>query len=259
MAFWGNFVAAEEFGTESVQYTDEAVTASVTLRVAYVDAAAIASDLLLNRRPWPKSVPGLIPQADTVTATPELQQYTSTDGLGESITYQVMILNVTYTTLELAQPTVDSIEPTAEFITLDSRCFRWGGPNGGFVMPEEAPGLLLRGFNFVRAFSDRTTAPNADYITKVGHVNNAPVTSTTLGFTFDTETLLYQPPNISWSPQLDGTTRFQVTLKGTFKPETWNKYYRSFTGQWEFMYLAGSPTPFRSYPPTDMSNIWNYT
>ena len=259
MGAWGNFTAVEEAGTATVQFTNEGITASVTLRVPEAGHEQVAADLMLNRRVWPKPVPGgIVPQCDGVTAAPaDVQQYVVDGGL-EVITYPEMFLTVSYTTIELAQPTVDSIEPTAEFITLDSRCFRWGGPNGGLVMPEEAPGLLLRGFNFVRTFSDRTTPPHTDYVTKVGHVNNAPVFSSTLNFTFGTETLLYQPPNISWSPRLDGSVRFNVVLKGTFKPETWNKYYRSLVGAWQFMHLAGDINPFRSYPLADMTNIWDY-
>lgn len=256
MGTWGNFTAREERGTAQVQYTEDGVTASVTLRVAYADRNAIISDLLSNRRPWPKGNPGLVPLATSVGKVPDEAQYTA-DGTSESIIYAECLLNVGYTTLELAQPTVDSIEPTSEFITLDARCFRWGSPDGLWVSQEEAPGLLLRGFNFVRTWSDRTEPPHTDYVTLVGSVNNAPVTSSTLGFTFPTETLLYQPPNISWAPRIDGTTRFQLTVKGTYKPQGWNKYWRALSQSWVEMYVAGGGV-YKSYPPADLTNVFDY-
>lgn len=258
MSYWGDFTAREEHGTENVQYSDEGVSASVQLRVAYADVDDIVSDLLSNRREWPKDVPGLVPLARNCGIIPVPGQYT-TDAGEESCVYEEALITVQYATTELAQPTVDSIEPTAEFITLDYRCFRWGAPDGVPLQPEEAPGLLLRGFNFVRTFTDRVDQPHTDYIEKVGAVNDDTVSSTTLGFDFPAETLLYQPPNLSWSPRIDGTTRFNLTIKGTYKPQGWNKYWHALTQQWLELYLVGDASPYKSYPPEDLSNVWNYS
>ena len=257
MGAWGNFTAREEHGTEQVEYSDTGINAQVTLRVPYNLRSAIVADLISNRRAWPKDVPGLVPLATTVGVMPVPTRYT-TDAGQELIFYEEALLNVGYTTLELAQPTVDSIEPTAEFITLDYRCFRWGASNGVPISEDEAPGKLLRGFSYVRTFSDRVDKPHTDFATLVGSVNSAPVTSDQLGFTFGAETLLYCPPNISWSPKLDGTERFNSTVKFTFKPETWNKYWRAASQSWEFIHLAGDPNPYKSYPPNDLSNILSY-
>lgn len=246
---------AEEAGSVSESYDDLRgfMKASVTLRCAWGDRHNLVADVVGGRRQWPGGAANVIPVATTASIQPVMSpDDPAVDG--SVIKYLEALVTINYTT-EVTEVVTESIEPTTEFVTLDHRFFRWGSGSGMWLREEEAPGLLVRGINFVRNELEVTSIHDDTY-DKIGSVNNAPIVTTILGRTFATETLLYAPPTINYSKDSAGVTKFQVTKKFTFNQNGWNKYFRPFTNSWEFIYPAGGASPHKSYPPADLSNLF---
>lgn len=256
MSAWSSTVnCAEENGSQSESYDDERgiMKASVQLRCAYSDRHLLVADICGNRRAWPKGSAGPAPLAATASIVP----VQSPDPLGAesdgTIVYAEALVTINYTT-EIKDVVSESLEPTAEFLTLDARGFRWGSGSGTQVKDEEAPGVLVRGLNFVRSELDKTTL-DADLLSLVGYVNDSPVTGTILSLTFASETLLYAPPSITYKKDSAGGTKFDVTKKFTWSQHGWNYYYRAAVGSYQRIYPQGSGTPHYSYPLGDLSPL----
>jgi hypothetical protein len=254
MSVFSAIECCEEAGTAREDYNEATgiMTASVVLRCAYGLRHQLAQDILVNRRPWPKQDVGVAPTAATASIVPVI----TTEGggsLNQTIIYGHALVTVNYSTAVVDLVT-ESIEPTAEFITLDYRRFRWGAANGAHLTEEEAPGLLIRGINFVRTELDVSLPVNSNVFSLIGHVNNAPLTGSILQATFPTETLLYAPPSISTSRNSLGQYKAQLVKKFTYKPEGWNVYFRGATSSWEEIYLAGGAV-FKSYQPANLNGL----
>jgi hypothetical protein len=164
------------------------------------------------------------------------------------------LVTISYST-KITDSITEELEPTAEFQTLDHRWFRWGSATGDSLREEEAPGRLQRGFNYTISQVDMTPPLAASYVALIGSVNNAAFTSPRLGFQFAAETLLYAPPSISRKTNSAGVVKLDVTRKFTYNPNTWNKFFRAKTGTWDFLYLAGSATPFKPYPTANLTPV----
>lgn len=142
----------------------------------------------------------------------------------------------------------ESLEPTIEFITLDPAKFQWGiGTTGKALASGEAQGFQVRGMEWI--FTKHARPPlSASILGLVGKCNNAPLASPSLGLTFAAEQLLFHAPQIARVAD----NAFDVTYRFTVREQTWNKYWRAETGQFEFVYLRGSSTAFKSYPPVNL-------
>lgn len=255
MGVWSPFVDAYEMhGTAQEQHGERGMTASVQLKCPWSLRHTLAIDVVANRRPWPKGSGLIVPLGASASISP-FPSKGSVNSTSELIHYEEALVTIQYSMeLETIDGVVDSIEPTAEFIVLSHRGFRWGASDGDFLKEEEAPGYLLRGLNFVRVFPDRSFPPSPATISLVGRVNQNPVTSTQLGFTFAAETLLFNPPTLTRSMQSNGAARYSQTVKFTYKPEGWNKYFRARTQQWESLYIAGG-AEYKSYVPANLTPV----
>lgn len=182
-------------------------------------------------------------------------------GSGSSYaTYPAALVTITYETPQPGGPGVtpvihdgyrisESVEPTIEFITLDPAKFQWGaGSSGEALASGEAQGFQVRGMEWVFTKFARPSLPSS-IIGLVGKCNNAPLTSPSLGLTFAAEQLLFHAPQISRVAD----NAFDVTYRFTVRDQTWNKYWRAKTGTFEAIYLRGSSTLFKSYPPANLS------
>ena len=145
----------------------------------------------------------------------------------------------------------ESIEPTAEFRTLDHRRFRWNSGTGALLNENQAPGQLVRGFSLTRSF--KMAAVPASILSKPGTVNSAAYSSTLLGLTFAAETLLFGLQPITRTIKLSGLGAFQVTLKFTYKDSGWNKFWNETAGAYQNIYIAGAGTPYKPYTPSSFS------
>jgi hypothetical protein len=171
------------------------------------------------------------------------------------------LVTINYSTKEPEELIAESLEPTAEFITLDYRRFRWGAANGDPVLEGEAPGKLLHGLNLVRTYY-KIANPPAAILTLPGSVNNGAYNSSLLGLTFPVETLLFQPPQLSRKIDTEGAKKWDMTLKFTFKPEGWNKFWRAKTQQFERFWIVSTDgygvdvgVQYNMYPLKDFSSL----
>lgn len=234
----------EEFDIES------GMSASVKLRCAWNDRHALVADILGNHRTYPGTAFAEPPQAARASIVGDGGIYST---VGQGCVYQSAIVTISYST-KITDLISESLEPTAEFHRQDFKRFRWGAPDGEPILEKEAPGKLLRGLNLVRTIYEVATIPDEVY-DLVGGCNDSDYVSAFLGRTFPAETLLYQPPNLSRAFKSNGTKGWTVTLKFSFKPQGWNKYWRVKTETWEEMYDVEGIAPYKNYPPEDFSAI----
>ncbi len=226
--------------------TREAFTASVQLQCAYAQRLLLADELLTSYTSWP-SFP--LAKAKTVSIASDPGVYAAS---GQECVYDFAILTVGFSTLDV-DVVSESLEPTAEFQTLDHRLFRWGSETGDALSEAEAPGKLIRGMSLQRTYYN-LAAVNPLVLTLPGSSNNADYTSTLLGLTFPEETLMFGLPQISRKISTGAVPKFTLSLKFSYKASGWNKFFRSTTNDYEYMYLAeGSASPYKPHPPANFA------
>lgn len=243
----------EEAGTAQENYSEinGVMTASVTLRCTWANRHVLVQDVVGNKRQWPKGG-FVLPLAHAAAIVPVITPGAVPQD-GQEIIYGDALVTINYSSI-VTDLVSHSIEPTAEFITLDYRRFRWGAADGLPLAEEEAPGLLMRGLNLVVTEMEVFPPLPANYLTAPGSVNNAAVSSALLGLTFGAETLLFAPPSISMSRNTLGQVKTQVVKKFTFKPQGWNVYYRAITNSWESIFIADG-AEFKSFPPISFAGL----
>lgn len=244
---YSSVACAEEYGTLKEDINNDGTTCSVTLRCAWTARASLINDIVGARRAWPHSsfpVQPIAMQAGVVPAGNYVQD-------GQACAYAEALVTIVYSTL-IKDLITETLEPTAEFLTLDWKNFRWGSGNGDPLLEKEAPGRLYKSLNLVRVMADRTPPFATGLLTQIGNVNGAAYTSSMLGLTFAAETLLFQPPNIQRTVNTAGVQKATITTKFSFKPQGWNKYWRAATQQWERIFVYNG-AEYKNYPLGDFS------
>ena len=117
----------------------------------------------------------------------------------------------------------------------------------------QSPGRLIRGLTISRTLYQVTALPIA-LITSIGKVNDADYISALLVLTFAAETLLYTPPNMNRTITTAGDKGWTVNMKFMYKPDTWNKFWRSTTQAYEAIFIAGG-IEYKNYPLADFSSL----
>lgn len=249
MGFYSSIDCQEVYGTRRENTSIEGgIQASVQLKVVASLKDALLFDLLSNQRDWPNMLVINPPRAYSASSSP----FSSNSPVeGQSYRYDHYLVDVQYTTDPDKTLFSESIEPTAEFVRLDYRFFRWS--SGAPLTEGEAPGILRRELKLVKKYYNKMFVP-AETITKPGSVHNAPYTSPLLGLTFPAETLMYAPDPVDRTVLTSGTAGFNFTNSFHYKPNGWNKYWRPQTQSWESIYLADG-TEYKSYPPEDLSAV----
>lgn len=253
MSMFSAVTCCEEAGSAREDYNDitGVMSASVTLRCAWVDRHALAQDVIANRRTWPKGG-FVLPTAHSASIVPVITPG-AVPADGQEVIYGQALVTVNYSSI-IADLKVHSLEPTVRSIKLNYWLFRWGAADGLPLVEEEAPGLLLRGLNLVITEMQVIPPLSPAILTSVGCVNDAPVTSAQLGLTFDTETLLYQAPSVTTTNNTLGQTQCQLVKKFTYQPLGWNKYPRALTNSWESIYIAGGDE-YKVYPAVSFAGL----
>lgn len=254
MTQWSSTIQSFEVsGSQQETYNDDLglMTASVQLQCAYTDRHALVADICGNRRAWPKGAAGIVPKAATASITPIETPGGSALG-DELITYGRALVTINYTTkiVELAS---ESIEPYSEFLTLPHYQFRMGSGGGRQLDEQEAPGRQMRGISFVRTDLDVSSPLSSSLIDLVGYVNSDSITWSLLGLTSPPDTLLYQPPQISYKIDSTNVIKYTVVKRFTYNPNKFNWYYDSRTAAWQQIYVQGASSPFLSYPSATFS------
>ena len=115
----------------------------------------------------------------------------------------------------------ESIEGAAEFLTVPTKGLYWvtGVPLG----TDEAPAMLLKTINWVYTIHRLAVIPE-EFLSYIGGINSAPITSITLNRTFAARTLLYNPPQFSRDITSEGVQAWQATLRFTERKKEWNLF-----------------------------------
>ena len=149
----------------------------------------------------------------------------------------------------------ESLEPTAEFLTLDAKDLRWGSQGGDEMGDGDGPGVLLRGFNWVYTQHMVMNVPAA-ILTLASCCNAASVYARLLGLTFPAQTLLYQPPTLERKITVQQIEAWKITHRFSYKPNGWNKFWNPKTQSWSYVYHKDSSSPLIPYPPANFNPIF---
>lgn len=246
-------VAYEEVGTSSETYSDEGhLSCEATLRVAWGSRHAVANDILLNRRIWPKGDGGLSPKAAQITISPDQSLGAAS---GQIVDPAWALLRISYTT-KVVDVFSEELAPSAQFVTLDHRLFRWGNGTGMVLREEEAPGYRVLSMQYVKTEFFAQAPLNPLLLSAPGQVHNAAFTPPKMGgLTFPTESLLFEPPTISAKYKSDGSVEYNVVKRWSVNYAGWNTFFRAATGTWVQIYRAGSGTPYKPYTPANLSSL----
>jgi len=197
----------------------------------------------------------------------EAQPYSTEEaqlGTGSTTDYEKALVTVYYgRTASGGDPTStaaysESLEPTAEFLTLDYSEYTWGDDSGAAKAPvlkeNESPGRLVRGLDYIFTRYNQTTVPSAA-LSLVGFVNTAAVTASSLGITFGAQTLLFNPPTISRTVDATGVGSWTITYRMTYKPnwqggveKGWNWFWRAEEDEYQQIYHKWTSSVVAVYP-----------
>lgn len=176
---------------------------------------------------------------------------------GGLLLYEKALVTVQYSLSDDDPQTVDlvteSIEPNAEFRTLDFEDFRWGSTDGDVLKEDEAPSQLLRGHDYILRFHRLNAVPVA-VIELEGYVNASVFATYTLGRSYAAETLMFGGGTPSRKITSAGVERFTLTERFHFKATGWNKFFRQSTQSYESIYHKTGGI-HRNHPLGDFSTL----
>ncbi|HQU46451.1 MAG TPA: hypothetical protein PK867_26830 [Pirellulales bacterium] len=225
--------------------------AIVKLRCAWDDRYALAGEV----SPWAlyQRIPGSFARCRTISIEPLTQLAGLTDESNLWNVYEEAKITLEYVWDRKSPQQVNNelwseeIQPTAEYLTQPGSNFVWGSNTSKTIKDEEAPGILLRGLDYVLTHFNVPAIPAAA-LSLIGCVNNATLSALIMsGMSFGAETLLFNPPTISrrvvqgTKPQLNWTLVYRLT----YKPQGWNKLWNAnMTGGpgWDDIKLKSNPT-----------------
>ena len=243
----------EEDGSPNERTTDNGLEATVTLRCNWADRLTILDHIIGDERLYPR-FPASGARALGGTSRPQGQS--SADGQG--LVYPTAILTIEYGhgdegTGETGGGDIisESLEPSAEFLTLDHTNFLWGNPDpetGVALEAAEAPGFLIVGFDYVQTIYNLATVPTT-ILSEIGKVNQSSQVASLLGLTFPAETLLYTAGSPSKTTKSDGSGKWNVTCRYSFRRTGWNKFWRPTTQTYESIYIKDN-AEYKSYVPS---------
>jgi hypothetical protein len=267
-------VAYEELaGSPRERLTESGFHATRLLKCAWADRIELCSQLLGSVQAaagravhvLPARYPHM-PRARAVAAAAEPFDTLVTAAAGDPQTadYQCARVTVHYATQsfdtepqeQAAEPFVtETLQPTAEFITLAALDLFWSNPpgSGGMALDDhEAPGKLIRGLDwgYTRHFAPRVPPAAFELI---GRVNADVVVSRTLGHSFDPGTLLYNPPAIRRVTTGAAAVAWELAYRFSFRPQGWNRAWRTATAAFEPLYTHGGP--YAIYPDADFAPL----
>lgn len=267
-------LAWEDDGSPTEMWTENGLTATVHLRCVWANRYTVMGDILNNIRGYPNllSTEGSpISWAATGSITP-VARNTAVASDEQSVKYEQALLEIQYQPTENNRtgagtpedPYVyslfsESLEPTAEFLTVNPEGLFW--ENDGLIplKHEEAPGMLIPSFDYMQTRYRLSTIPS-EVLTLIGHCNDAEIKSELLGLDFPAETLLFQPPTMSRQIDSNGDGLWTLHTRYQYKASTWNKYWRSNRASAGPIYKKKEGTvddydEYKAYPLGDFTNI----
>lgn len=247
----------ELYQTVEETWANDKLSAKVQLLCPWSQRYGILSNILTAQLEWPY-LPGSSILAIDGSIKPFQGSKNTDDGSGNQYVDAVVSVN-----FELASKTQsgavfqESLEPTAEFLTLPYQDFRWASITGDALKKEEAPGRLEIGCDYNVTWNRLSSIP-AQALTLIGCVNNAPVVSQKLNLTFGAETLLFNPPKISRSidPSNPSQSKYQMACKFTYRSSGWNQFWRAKTGSFARIYnVNGGGQPYNNFQLANFAGV----
>ncbi len=219
---------AEMDGSPTESASMENFRAVVTMRCAWEDRYSLANEV--SDQSIYQRAPDSGARARTVTIEP-LTRTLGADDVSLGNLYEEPKITSEYVGDKRTPQEADGalfseeLQPTAEHLTLPGKNFVWASSQKRLT-DDEAPGILVRGLDYVLTHYGVTTIPAAA-LTLVGCVNNATVNAYFLGLSFPAETLLFNPPTTTRRVILKPTPQLKWTLvyRFTYKPNGWNKFW----------------------------------
>lgn len=156
----------------------------------------------------------------------------------------------------------ESLEPSAQFLTLDNTKMSWDNPQSVWLNDGEVPQKIIRMMDWTITIYNLTAIPGA-IATAMGTVNQSAVTSSTLGYQFPAETLLYLGgcPSRSVLQGAGGqaAARWKISHKLTAKKDSWNLFYRRGITAPQKIYVkdptTGTVSQYKPYDTTDFGGL----
>lgn len=231
--------------------------ASRRLKCAWADRHTLMAQLLAFPGVLYEHQPETLATARSAACVP----FGGQNGAGTMGIYADAVITVNYASPRPGDPEVvgeddvrsESLEPNAEFLTLDYRKFKW--TDGDLLAENEAPGKLLLSCDYVVTRYAVENIP-ATVVSLVGHVNLGPVFASLLGISFSAQTLLYNPPVLSRTTKRNAagiiTSAWNVVQKFSARPQSWNSFWRAKTQTYEFLKKLDG-TDYDNYPMADFN------
>lgn len=226
--------------SQSENWSEEKIATVVQLKCAWSQRQGVMSNLLTYAKAWPYHS-----QATAFAKTGSIQPFPGEAGtrLGSGYSYEFALLTVNFESLNKVEGedpeevTIfsESIEPTAEFLTLPTDGFYWDNTQTVALKEGESPGRLQIALDYCVTFYKLPVIPAAA-LTLIGKVNNASVSSPSLGLTFAAETLLFNPPRINRNVTINGDNSYTMQCRYSYRPTGWNQFWRAKTQAWASIY-----------------------
>jgi len=159
---------------------------------------------------------------------------------------------------------VESFEPNAEMLKIPGEGFYYEGDKDEVPLTDQqSPSKLILSFDYIQTRFDLATIP-PEVLTHVGSVNSKKIYSSLLGLTFAPKTLLFNPPTLNRSTDSQGTGKWTMTSRFSYRPETWFKYWWALSESWVNIMRPADPDaeppetgdqPFENYTQKSFANI----
>lgn len=120
----------------------------------------------------------------------------------------------------------ETLEPSAEFITMPNQKLWWNAAKTEPVAESEAPGFLVKMMEWTRT-RHRVIRPHASVFDLQGCVNDSVLSSEKFNRQFAAETLLYVPPRLEPVVMPDGTKAHDLVMRFLYRAEGWNKFWHA--------------------------------
>jgi hypothetical protein len=146
----------------------------------------------------------------------------------------------------------ETINGSAEFLTLPAENFSWDAEQNEPLEVEEAPGYIRKMISWSITYHKVPYIPPTIW-SFVGKVNSKSHSSPKYSIGFAEEELLYGAPSIDVENFPDGSRSMDVSLSLTWKPGGWNKLKRPGVDLVQPIYYGGSE--WKRYVPVDLSEV----
>lgn len=151
----------------------------------------------------------------------------------------------------------ESLEPTVEFLTLPNRKLFWdtGAEQSDQLQVDESPGFQIRMMEWIYTIHFMPFIP-ADAMDLQGFVNDATLTSPSLGKSWAAETLLYFGASPSRQITSQGIQAWEITYRFGIREQGWNNYPKAGVDGFTFqpIYKDGGDRLI-NYPLADLSSL----